>query len=36
MENNMIYSTKQDYIGRVVVPALGGFADEFEIGRAHV
>lgn len=30
MEKNMIYSTKQDYIGRVVVPALGGFADGFD------
>lgn len=30
MEKDMIYSTKQDYIGRVVVPALGGFADEFD------
>lgn len=26
----MIYSTKQDYIGGVVMPALGEFADEFD------
>ena len=30
MEKDMIYSTKQDYISRVVVPALGEFADGFD------